>query len=293
MSEIDVEFRSSSLQAYELCPRMFGANWLLSNKMAFDFCPELQPVGQNVGAVVGSSVHEAHAYLMNALSKTGDHGGGRRQISALQVARSKLEELWRSGSVGTDSTTPTHHHAHEAVSKITRQMHVDHRPDSEPVLVEKGFEAIYRYKLARVLRTVKVTGTIDLYLLNRRLPDLKTGRNRPAPFSQLGTYDNILEENGIPVDTLEARYYRRVASHAMQPEAEVIPIPRAEAKEHAKIVAVHAHRDITRMLKSGNENQLLARPQHHLCDPRFCPAFGTKFCTIGAVTNPQRGMRHA
>lgn len=287
----DISFRSSALPVYETCPRMFAANYLMATKQAKDFGADLRPTKQNIGAAIGTSVHDAHAFLMNALAQTGDHGGTARTTAAIEVASSSYETITKGEGVGMDGTTPNDGAAERAIAKMVRTMHANHRPSSQPVLIEKGFKSGYTYTLAGLRVRVIVTGTIDLYLLEERLPDLKTGRNRPVPYVQLGTYDNILSANDIPVSQLEAIYIPRVATSRTQPPPEIIPIHRRVAKEQAKLVAVHAHRDISLMLTSGHAQNMIPRPNHGLCDPRFCSAFGTNFCAIGAAVNSHKKGR--
>lgn len=285
----EIFFRASSLQNYENCPRMFAANWLSVNELSDQFgLLNRAPVKQNVGAVVGSASHEGHAYLMNAIIDTGEHGGAARRAQAIDVAHSSLDTLWGAEPVSTDQTTPHYAAARHATTKITRQMHLDTKPDVLPVMVEKGHKANYRYKKNGEEYRLTVTGTIDSYLLDRTLPDAKTGRNKPAPFVQLGTYAIILEANGFPVDTLQANYWKRVGQKTAQPPVEVIPIPIAHSKKHALAVTKGAHIDVLELLKKGTPDHIQARPNNYLCDPRFCRAYGTTFCTIGEAVNPNR-----
>ena len=288
MSNIPISFRSSSLTSFESCPRMFGAKWLVDNKLAGQFAPDLRPTKQNVGAAVGSAVHAGHAFLMDALKNSGNHGTEQRKHHAVDVARAELDKIMTGQPIIVDNTCKNALAADHAVAKIMAQMYLDYRPDVEPLMVERGFKAIWRYKRGGVEQQVRITGTIDLYLLDETLPDLKTGRWRPAPYAQLGTYRNLLELRGYPVRDLHARYYKRVSAGTQQPAAEIIPIDKEEATAHAKLTACTAHRDMSRTLKTGSPVHLMARYDHPLCDPRFCPAFGTSFCSIGKTAHPER-----
>lgn len=280
----DISIRSSLLPSYPDCPRMFVAKYALEKKI--DLGSGLKPTRRNIGAVIGTATHDAHAYLMNALARTGDHGGTTRRDHAVDVAMGSYQKSSQeSGGIGMDGTTPNQRCAEETIRRITRRMYLDHRPDSEPVYVEKGFSTEYGYRSGRRVYSVKVTGTVDLYLFGGKLPDIKTGRNRPLPYIQLGTYANILTGNGVPVNDLECLYFKRVALRTPQPTMERIPIDINTSTHASKAVAKRAHVDLKSVLQSGDPNRVVARPESFLCDPRFCPAFDTEFCKIGAIVN--------
>ena len=284
----DISFRSSSLLSYEKCPRMFVADWIVAKGLVSHIAPDLRHKPQNVGAAVGIACHEGRGYLMNAIAQTGEHGGSGRMRHALDIGHASISDQFAVEKIGTDTTTPTAEAASEATAKIIRRIFQETKPSIRPLLVEKGFKASYSYMRNDTKETVSITGTVDLYLLERLLDDLKTGRHQPMPVTQMGTYDNILEANGLPVEVLQAHYFKRVPTNSLQPAGKIIPIDRAFAKSHAKKVAVHAHRDVSQMLKTGRSNHIMPRADHFLCDPRFCSAFGTSFCKLGALVHPNR-----
>ena len=273
-----VSFRSSMLPAYEGCCRRFGAAYLFETGLDKELGIKLNRPKAHVGSAVGTSCHSGHAYLMEAFATTGEHGGDERAGYAMDVARTQFGEIAKDDGIGYDKTTATQQGAEAAITRMIRRLHQDYQPDSMPILVEAKLKAT-------VLPGLELTGHVDLYLIEKALNDLKTGVWRPQPFSQFGSYGLIMEANQIPVETMTTLYLPRVSTKREQPPCELIPIRPAIAKRQALSVARHAHRDVTAMLDSGDVEHLVANPSDNLCDPRFCPAFGTKFCAIGAEHN--------
>ncbi|MGI9451963.1 MAG: PD-(D/E)XK nuclease family protein [Geminicoccaceae bacterium] len=284
-----LSFRASSLSVYESCPRRFGANFLIDRKLDKNIGIEFRKPKNHIGSAIGSACHSGHAYLMNALMTTGDHGGVHRAKNAVDVSISAFTEIVKEG-VGMDEVTKTLPAAEHSIERMVEKIFNDHRPDSEPVLVEEKLETII--SVWPLPSSIKLTGTVDLYLLEKYLPDLKTGKNRPQAFAQMGTYSLILRANGLDVDRLGLVYVPRVpARQREQPSAEIIPINQSIAEKHALSVAKHAHRDVDAMMSTGDVEQMVANPSDRLCSPQFCPAFGTPFCAIGAATHPQKMER--
>lgn len=279
-----LSFRGSSLSTLEQCPRKFAADYLVDKKLADEFGFRLRDLLPQVGSVIGSAVHHGHAHFMRELAATGSHGGETRVRVAIDGASEKLLEMTSDGLVG-DDTTPNITAARETVGKMLVRVHHDHRPESEPILVERSIQAQLHYFDDGRDHSVEVTGTPDTYLVEKTLPDLKTGRNVPQAYAQMGIYFAIAEAHGYTPDKLIVLWVKRVRLASRQPPAETIPIVIKEAKSHALGLVKIANGGMRKMLKTGEPSVFAANPGCYLCDPRYCRAYGTSFCRIGALVH--------
>lgn len=279
--------RGSSLPTFEQCQRKFGADYIIDKKL--DIGIELRSTKQNVGSVVGLSVHDGHSYLMSQLARTGSQGGDERAIHATERACSKLKELEQFG-IGMDLTTPNLSDAARTVSRMMRRIHRKHCPDTEPLLVEQELTANFSYRDDGEAQKVILTGRPDTYLFGSILPDLKTGQRKPQAYAQMGIYYAMLQANNYPVSVIYLLWLQRVKVTARQPSGITIPIEPKQAKAQAFSVAKHANRGLRRLLTTGDPESLVANPSCTLCDPKYCAAFGTSFCRIGALVHPDKPL---
>jgi len=273
-----IRLRASSLSDFEGCQRRGGARFLLSSGLAREFGVTLNKTTQHIGAVVGTGAHAGAAVLMEEFANTGDQGGAPRLKRATDKARSEVDRLCAEPAI-TDVVTPTVRDAMDAASRITGRIHQDVIPPSKPGLIEKGYAATF--KGFDGSEPFVVTGTIDLWLVHAALWDFKTGRNRPQPMAQQGSYSLILRSNGVDVRGAAIKFGKRPKKYTPSPKIETIPIDLPKAERHALSIARTAARGISDLIDSGNPDVLPANPACQLCSKKFCPAFNTDMCTVG------------
>lgn len=285
-----LEIRASSLPTYETCPRMFGANHLLESGLANDMGLDLRRRRTHIGAAVGTACHHGHDYLMNAYMTSGSHGGKERLKHAEDVTLATLDNLIADG-IGYDSTTPTPGAATLSTRRMVQMLFDQHRPKAKPLLVEKGLKTKLNVKSLNGCgspASMTLKGTLDLYLISEELIDLKTGRWRPQAWAQMGAYSLILRAHRTPVSRTRLVYLPRTHAAQKQSPCEDIPILQSVAEKHASGLATNAFRSMDAMITTGDVEHLTANPNTPLCDDRFCPAFGTRFCKLGALVHPER-----
>ncbi len=274
-----ITLRSSSLQNYAECQRMFGAWFMISSGLAREYNLDLREPRPHVGAHVGTGTHAGAAYLMEEFAKTGEQGDRWRAKQASDIARFKTDELCSAPTLFDPPLTPTTRAAVEAAAKITERIHLDVVPDSPPLLVEKGYKAIF--KGAPGSDDYQVTGTFDTFLIELALWDFKTGKMKPRPMAQMGSYSNILRSNGFDVNKVAVKFGARPSANKPAKPIEHIDIDLPEAERHAKSISRQAARSMQEMLDSGDPEMLVANPGCLLCSPDYCPAWGTKWCKVG------------
>ena len=281
-----LSFRASSLSALESCPRRFAAEFVISAGISdqFDLPVVRRPV--HIGALIGTACHVGFAEQMREVKRTGEHGSKQRLNNITSAATSEFATISREApGVITDATTASKRDGVKAVTKIVERFFWDIKIDGEPEIIEKGGKAIF--PSGDDGDDFQVTGTLDLHIVNAnrsRIEDHKTGRNRPQALAQIGIYSLLIKSNGKRVNDARINYSRRVAFSRPQPHLEKIAYDLGVAEHHALTVAREANRTISRLLKTGDANTVVANPSCYLCSPKFCPAYGTNFCHVGIAS---------
>ena len=279
---MDISFRASSLGSYESCPKKFAAEFIISAGLAGEFGLPRDPRPTHIGAIVGSASHAGFATIMREFKRTGEHGGKSRANHAISVAGAEYAQIVKEApGVMMDSTTPSKRDGAIAANKIVERFHADRKIFVEPVIIESGMAATVRHDDGEF----RLTGTFDAFLVDGVLEDHKTGRNRPKAHAQIGVYTSILKANDAKVTGARINYGRRVQNKLRQPPTETIEIITSVAEQHAKTIAMAAHRDVKNMIDRGSPGHIVANPSCYLCSPKFCPAYGTAFCRIGISIN--------
>jgi len=270
-----ISIRASSLDEFAACQRRFAAKWLIAAE--HDWAKDLNRTRPSIGAIVGTASHTGVAYLLNELKRTGSHGGALRVRHAKQAA---AEEMHKEppGPITTDDTTKTLAHGLVATHKIIDAYHHDVRHEHEPVIVERGL----KLETMAANTNYQLTGTMDSYLMDGTLEDLKTGVRRPKPFAQIGAYSLLLKANENEVSGSKIRYAKRVGYNRQQPSIEAINMDITACERHALNIADQAADGLARMLESGDPSHFIANPDM-LCSEKYCPAWKSGFCVYGTM----------
>lgn len=275
---MSISIRASSLPAYEVCQRLFAADFLIESGTAHDFgFPDLKRRPNNIGAAIGSACHDGAAEIMRNVQVTGEKGGNNIRNHALAIAGARLMEEFRS-IVTMDRSSPNQQTAIASMRAQLSAWHNGLEVESEPEIVEKGYAI-------ELPDDVVITGTMDQFLMNGRLIDLKFGRNKPRALAQVGCYDLILSANGFNVSTVSIDWTQRVAPKRGQPGTVRIAVDRRIAQQQALSIIKNLGVAVDAFSASGDPSDFIASPGCDLCTARHCPAYATSFCEIGAAVN--------
>ena len=282
-----LSFRASSFDTYPSCGRRFGANWLVSSGEAQSLHFDVHPRRPHIGAVVGTGFHAGTGYLMREWQVTGEHGGHQRLVHAQDMAAVNVQEQMTGiHAVTMDDITKSGWQAQLSAKAMVGRIHDELRPSSAPKIVEKGMKVEYPGWDAHY-DSFQVTGTLDLFLVAGELNDHKSwSRFKPKSVAQPGTYSILLRSNHHKVEKIALNAVQRRKDGAGPLER--IDIDRDIAERHAMNVAKRAAADVQRMLSTGDPEELIANPSDPLCSAKWCCAFDTPFCRIGALVNGRK-----
>jgi hypothetical protein len=137
-----------------------------------------------------------------------------------------------------------------------------------------------RYQ-ARLNEKISVSGHIDLIVKKGQfdqIKDWKFGKNGSGYEAQIGAYSILSRANGLnPAGQHCIEHFPR-SKKVIKHESILINT------ENSEVFAFNTIKHISLAIKSfektGDHNVFMANPASQLCSPKFCPAFGTKFCSI-------------
>jgi hypothetical protein len=264
------------LPGYADCSRRAAAKQFpdLISEAGFD-TREIRP---SIGAAVGTATHTVAGHILKEKIKSGVLG---EIDEAVKIALAKLQEQIAPGCEW-DDTTPNLGTAAEQLPRMVRA-YLPRARELDPVAVEMKFEA-------RVGDGWEMSGTVDLLCADGHLDDLKTGAVRRAYQAQLGGYAILLRANGRQVTSIGTTYVPRGKKTKPQPPPEVQTYD-LDASERAAWTAIEAiKRDYAAFEKTGNPESFMANPMSMNCSPRYCSAWGTKFCRQHLPEAPTHNM---
>lgn len=254
-----LNIRASMLPNYIDCSRMAAARqW---PQLIVEAGYPLRSVLRTVGAAIGTADHVG--MKVTFLGATLDE--------AIQAAYESFDKSIQAGIQYDDTTSERS--AHETVSRMVRRLYPVFR-NMDVLLVE--------HKLKMDLGDgFEGTGSLDWLRTSRVLGDLKGGRNQPHPQLQLAFYAWLARSNGIDVEGLESIWLPRPGPNTAIKDPIYRTYDLAECEAAARDVTERIQSDVTRFLATGDKNAFTARPTTLNCGSKFCPAWGTTFCTMG------------
>jgi hypothetical protein len=264
--------RVSALPSAQDCERRTAGK--VVPKLVAEAGFSLRQLAPSIGAAVGTATHAAVSFTLKRKIETGELPP---LADALENAFIKFREEIAPGAEW-DDTTPNRQIAEYQVEQLTRA-YLPIAATVSPILVEAELRA-------QVAPGVELVGHVDLYATNDELDDLKTGALVRPYQSQLGGYSLLLksqrDEHGAAlygVKRAGTTFIKRVRKGKPQPE----PI-RTSYNVHSAEMDAHKAlgdfvRDIQAFKKTGSPWEFPSNPNSLMCSPRYCPAFGTKFCT--------------
>jgi hypothetical protein len=260
------DIRMSMLPGWSDCARMAAAKQWPELVESKGFV--LRNLLVSVGAAVGTGFHAGAAFILKKQQETG----------ALDDARTAFdEELSKYGGVQWDQTTPDRTVAYDTIGRMLK-VWLPEVKHIEPLDVEVYMEANLGDGFVG-------TGHKDLRanIWDRKnvLLDHKTGNTPPSPQAQLGGYSLLAKYNGKSVDAVAMNYIKRVGRNQPQPSPITEFFDMNEAERAAWAVMQQIKRDVKAFKETGDPTVFNANPRTMLCSEKYCPAFGTSFCTLG------------
>lgn len=267
-----MNIRASMLPSYPDCPRRAVAKQFKRKfeKAGYEF-RELPP---SVGSSVGTAVHAATAALNISLWR-GEQPNIDHAVESAMVAM--VEEL----SIGAiwDDTTPNMNVAQLQVKRMA-EVYTPRMPftiNGEPAVEIGGEHGLS----ADCGDGWILTGHPDLIDSERFLEDTKTGAVVRPYQGQLGGYSLLVRSNKIcELTGLGMRYIPRLGKTKFQTPPIYTGYPVAPCERNAMGTIHRIKADMALYDQTGDLESFQCNQMSMMCTPKYCPAWGTKFCEL-------------
>ena len=257
--------RASMLPAWDDCSRRTGARQYGAMLAAHGHNTRL--LLPSVGAAIGTAVHKAASHFLGARLAGLQEPG---QVECADVAEVSLITALEPGAVW-DATSPN---MQTATAQVARMFHA-----YWPTLQRKRPAIVETELRATVLDGWELSGHVDYYGESEDLDDLKTGVKVATPIGQFGGYSLLLEAHGKEVRVAAMEFVPRVRISKPQPPPERTVYDVHTAKQEAWRAIYDIVRAMGEYADTGNQHALRANPKSMMCTEKYCPAWGTSFCT--------------
>jgi hypothetical protein len=265
--------RSSSLPDFPDCPRRWAARQLKDELLAHNYLVRSIPTG--VAAIIGTAVHKGAAVTMEEKVR---HGAIAPVSVAVDAAIDELRSELRLG-VAYDDDTTREDDAVQQARRMTMAFHSDIAPKLNPILVEARLEAVAR-------RDLMISGQADQIAQEPdSIDDLKTGKFRGNYKPQYGSYALLRRTYATPPERIREIFIPRHTLRRPQDPPQIHEHSVAECESAADNIITHIHDSLETFRRGrgriapGDPWAFVANPNSKLCSPRFCPAWGTRWCT--------------
>lgn len=267
--------RASALTGWPDCERRGAARLFGAEIAAAGFT--LRQTSNNIGATMGTAVHSGAAYTLRQKVENGN-------LAPLDAVTDCAIESYReqvAEGVMFDRETPASNAAEKQIIGMVGAYQRSIAPDIEPVIVEERLEADTGFGLI-------LSGQSDVLAREPgRLRDLKTGKRAGLHTPQLGAYSLLSRAHGLDVQEVCIDFIQRVPLTKPQPDPVTTHYDIAAAESAAVAVLRHIANGIETFREGQPERGILAgdpwaftaNPNSMLCGDKWCPAWGTSFCT--------------
>jgi hypothetical protein len=273
-----ITIRASALSGYADCPRRSAARMFASLVRAMGY--EIRRPPGSIGASVGSGTHAGAAALLTDKIEGRTPSLDQATNVAVETLRARIEE----DEAAMDNATPSVAVAERQVIRMTKTYADFVAPDVQPQFVEQRLEA----KVPFTTTPFVLSGQSDVLAREPdKLRDLKTGKIRMGNhMPQFGAYSLLARTHGRGVKAVVEDFVQRVPLQRPQPR----PIQFKFDLQTCEMAAVAVLRQIDlnyqlfingwpeRGIQAGDPTAFPANPSSKLCDAKWCPAHGTKFC---------------
>lgn len=267
--------RASSLPGFNDCARRTAARLWPREVMGAGF--ELRQTLPSIGSAVGTTTHAIVSAI--ATAKRADPAMDYDAMAALLpgATATALEAMHEevAGGIEWDDSTPNMMVAQMQVERMARAFLPTIREET-PLLIEQSFEA-------SVGSGWKLTGTLDCLTEWGRLIDWKTGAVSRSYHAQLGAYVMLAKAHGHQVQSAGTGYTERTRQRAPQKPMAWRGYDVAGIEREAWATVERVKASVGAFLETREPEKLPANPMSMMCQKKFCPAWGTAFCSLGAV----------
>lgn len=268
--------RPSSLPSWADCERRAAAQ--LFKPLILSAGYELRTLDNNIGSVVGRSVHSAAAFTLKTKAETGELGS---KEDAGAAAMEEYGENLGEGEIIWDTATPGRNDGERQVLRMVRSYRKHLAPIIDPISVEERLKCDLGDGFI-------LSGQTDAVVreLNGGIRDIKTGVVKRANGAQYGSYSLLVRAHGGTVESLTEDYIQRIRMKVDQPDpvSESFDVAACENAAVDTIADMKAGvEEFVRRMQTGDrppEGAFRANPQSMLCSSRYCSAHGTKFCRL-------------
>lgn len=232
-------------------------------------------------SVVGTALHKAgETYLQAKIDK--------KPISLLAAREAMMQNLDENFVEDEETNAAEKKESRPIATKDSAAEYLDAMWRTLGPVVEKFDPIAVEIETTRVLdENTVITGHPDWVLRvpgGIKVDDLKTtGAPVPMTFpAQVGEYINQIEDMGLYEEeiveggTTAVRRLKQKPPTVHKTSYDVGAI-----KEFANNTAHRFSANIDRFLATGDPNSFNANPKSNICNPKYCPAYGTDYCKVG------------
>ncbi len=258
-----IEIRASSLSGYTDCGRRTAANIFRDAIEAAGY--HLRQTPQNIGAIIGTAMHEGAAY---SLTRKKDHGEMGCENEANQAAIANLEENMQEEFIFDPATI-----SKDDAVKQTKSMLKALRDHIIPLVVPTMIEERLKARIGNIV----LSGQTDAGEADGII-DWKSGRVKRYHINQIGAYGLLARSHGKGASKGTEYFTQRVKPDKEQPLPVKSEYDMPIAENSALSITKRIGRDFEEFQKTGSRFAFMANPSSMLCSDKYCRAYGTDFC---------------
>lgn len=254
---------SSSISGWPDCQRRTILRPLKKELESLGY--EFNSTGYGIPAVVGTSVHKSMEVALSERLPEPD---------CTDASVQELNRIVREEQPEWDDISPCLTHAEKQVIRMSKVWYYRILPEIEDseVQTEQRYEGN--------LRGHKLSGKPDI-ITEHTIRDLKTGRSVASSIYQLGAYALLVDKTDAKeTSVLFIDQLKRTALNRDQEAPTHLKIDPNIAKEESKMILLEMCCKADEFLKVEYPTIFTANPSSNLCKRKYCPAYGTDWCSI-------------
>lgn len=260
----DIVIRASSLSGYSDCARRSAAKMFKRDIEAAGY--KLAEGKSNIGASMGTAMHDVMAYTLNSKIASGSLGD---DDAALDVGIESLHKKIKEEPVHFDKMTPDMNSAEKQVRRKTRTFR-NAAENIEAFSVELHLEA-------KIRPGYLLSGHVD-WIEKDGFADLKSGKFESYNAPQYGAYSMLSRSNGYNIIHINELLIQTVELNRPQPDAKRVHYDMSQSEQDAEMVIDYIIKDHNEFLKTGDKRVFRPNPSSMLCNEKYCTAWATNFC---------------
>ena len=267
-----IRFRLSGLNGWHDCQRRVAFGSLKDHVSGLSDIE--RSTASHIGSAVGTASHAGAEYLLKA--KKDDKIATVTDAEEYAVDEF-LGEL-NNSEFCFDDQTCDRNEAIQQIRQITRIFEAYMLDKLNPLRIEERFNYI--------MGCVEFSGQIDLQTKDLCLWDLKTSKLLGSFFAQIGGYSIAINKSDI--DTGESCNVIHIPRLKIKkaPYVHEVTYGTLDCEKVAKKYMAQIERLFSTFLDCENPNIFNANPSSTLCSNKYCPIFGTEFCSVSRM-NPK------